>query len=302
MIGRALLAATALAALPGISAADPRETIGWGRSFNNDYFGDNKDRWRTGSYTFSWVRGRSPYDGTPVPFGDILEYRFRSEIIAPLRGSGAPGDRPYAGIFSAGIHTHFDVDAVELSLGADAVAIGPSTGISAFQEWFHDLFSYPAPQYLDGQLPDQLHLGVTAEAALPVRVGPELTLRPFVEVQTGVEEIARIGGDLIFGKVGHDDLLLHDPVTGQIYRGTEGPGNGVSFVAGLDWAAVGGSVYLPEDDGYAATDQRLRARGGVHWQIAPGMSFFYGLTWLSEEFVGQPEGQLIGSLKLNLNF
>jgi len=56
MIGRALLAATALAALPGISAADPRETIGWGRSFNNDYFGDNKDRWRTGSYTFSWAQ------------------------------------------------------------------------------------------------------------------------------------------------------------------------------------------------------------------------------------------------------
>jgi len=28
----------------------------------------------------------------------------------------------------------------------------------------------------------------------------------------------------------------------------------------------------------------------------------YGVTYLSEEYVGQPEGQVVGSIKLNLNF
>lgn len=298
----ALLAAALSAGLPLASLAEPRQTIGWGRSFNNDYFGDYDDRWRTGSYTLSWVRGRSSYDGSAVPFGDIIEYRFRNEIIASSHDAGAPGDRPYAGIIAVGAHTHFDWKQIEISLGADAVAIGPSTHVSAMHEWFHEHFSSPTPQYLADQLPDQLHLGVTAEAAWPVRVSPMLTLRPFVELQGGVEDIARLGADVILGVVGHDDLLLRDTVTGQIYRGSEGPVIGFALMAGADWAAVGGSVYLPEADGFEATDHRLRLRGGVHWQIAPTMSFFYGLTWLSEEFVGQPEGQLIGSVKLNLNF
>ena len=38
--------------------AEERETIGFGRIFNNDFFGDQADRWQTGSNTFSIVRGR----------------------------------------------------------------------------------------------------------------------------------------------------------------------------------------------------------------------------------------------------
>jgi hypothetical protein len=29
---------------------------------------------------------------------------------------------------------------------------------------------------------------------------------------------------------------------------------------------------------------------------------FYGLTWLGEEFAGQSEGQLVGSVRLSLRF
>jgi len=31
-------------------------------------------------------------------------------------------------------------------------------------------------------------------------------------------------------------------------------------------------------------------------------NIFYGLTYLSEEFVGQPEGQTVGSLTVDLQF
>ena len=42
-------------------------------------------------------------------FGDLIEYRLRAEIIAPRRGTAAPGDRPYVGAVPMGAHTHFGV-------------------------------------------------------------------------------------------------------------------------------------------------------------------------------------------------
>ena len=40
----------------------------------------------------------------------------------------------------------------------------------------------------------------------------------------------------------------------------------------------------------------------MFWQWADDVSFFYGATYLSEEFQGQGEGQVVGSLKVNFNF
>ena len=79
---------------------------------------------------------------------------------------------------------------------------------------------------------------------------------------------------MIIGQVAQDDLLLRDVVTGQLYRATEGDGVGLSYLLGVDGASVFDSNYLP----------------------------FYGATYLSEEFEGQTEGQVLGSLKLNFNF
>jgi hypothetical protein len=38
-------------------AAEGRQTLGVGRLLSNDYFGDGKDRWQTGSFSLSIVRG-----------------------------------------------------------------------------------------------------------------------------------------------------------------------------------------------------------------------------------------------------
>ena len=48
---------TALFAVPAV--AQERVTLGWGRLLTNDAIGDGKDRWRTGSYVLSRVRGPS---------------------------------------------------------------------------------------------------------------------------------------------------------------------------------------------------------------------------------------------------
>ena len=90
--------------------------------------------------------------------------------------------------------------------------------------------------------------------------------------------------------------------SGQLYQGVEGTGIGLSLVAGADYGFVGDSLWLPEEQGFSPEPRRLRARAGVHWQIAPQTSFFYGAAYLAPEFVGQDEGQLTGQLRLNFNF
>lgn len=300
---RGLLFAAFYIVFVGVSpaAAQDRIEIGEGRLFSNDYLGDGRDRWRTGSYVFSHVRGQTPYEGAPRPFGEIIEYRLRGEIIAPQAGNNGEGLRPYVGALSLGAHTHFDLDGAQASFGADVTAIGPQTGLADFQERFHDAFNLALPSQ-ENQLGNAFYLSGTVAVTRILPLGQYATIRPFAEAQLGVEDIVRIGGDVIIGAVGQDDLMLRDVVTGQLYRSTTSKGAGPSFVLGADVAAIGDSAFLPEGDDYVASDTRTRARAGVHYQVSDDMSFFYGMTYLSEEFEGQPEGQVLGSLKLNFNF
>ncbi len=295
----ALLIALLPAATPVF--AQDRENIGTGRLFTNDFFGDGHDRWRTGSYVFSHIRARDAYTGTEA-FGDLIEYRARAEILSPSAGSRAPGDRPYVGLMSIGAHTHFDVNGTQLSLGADIVALGPQTGLSAFQESFHDFFEMPDPLFTDQQLGNSFHLNGAAAATRTYRLADNLSIRPFAEAQIGTEDLVRAGADLIFGRAAQDDLMLRDVATGQLYRGTQNDTLGLSYLIGADVASVFGSTLLPSDMGYSVSETRSRARAGVFWQMAEDVSFFYGATYLSEEFEGQSEGQVVGSLKLNFNF
>ena len=66
-------------------------------------------------------------------------------------------------------------------------------------------------------------------------------------------------------------------------------------------AYVEDSVYLPDNIGVDLKNNRYRLRAGVNWQGATS-SVFYGLTYLSEEFENQPEGQLVGSVRLKFEF
>lgn len=300
---RVLIPVLALAAaLAAPAAAQDRVTLGFGRLFTNDFFGDGHDRWRTGSYQWSVIRGPQGSVTRPQDWGRVLEYRFRSDIIAPRVISRGRPDRPYVGQLSFGLHSHVARGGVEGSIGADVVVAGPQTGLAEAQDWYHDLLSLPAPIGGDTQIADAVRIALTAEAAVPLRPTPGLTIRPFAEAQSGMETLLRVGVDLIAGPVGQADLLTRDATTGHLIRAVEGPATGFALVAGADWTQVLDTAYLPEADGYAAEETRIRARAGIHWQIAPQTSFFYGATWLSEEFEGQPEGQLLGSLKLNFNF
>ncbi len=254
-------------ALP-LHAAD-RDRIGIGRLITNDVFGDgiNNDRWRTGSAVVSVVHGPEWTGTLPPRIGDLIEFRFRGEIITPESITRPRrGDRPYASTLSVGVHSHFETRGFEFGLGFDLAFTGPQTGLDTIQGAVHDLIGVrgPSDAVLAAQIPNGVHPTLTFEVARSVALGRNATFRPFIEVQGGIETLARIGGDFHIGQVAQSDLRLRDVTTGQRYRITRGGPPGWAWIFGADIAHVEHSVYLPASRGFTLTDRRQRVRAGVH--------------------------------------
>lgn len=303
MMAKWLLAAILLAtALAQPAMAEPRQTLGWGRLFNNDALGDLHDRWHSGSYTISAVRGPGWNGILPTRFGEILEFRFSGgTITAASLDDPAAGDRRYVAPLSLGLYTHFDWRGFETSLGANLVLTGPLTGIGSFQSWLHGVLNVPKPDLSD-QIGNAAHPTLQAEIGRRFALSDTVTLRPFVAAQAGVETYVRAGGDLVVGSFGMGALMLREDVTGQRYRAVDGAYiPAMSFTLGGDVARVFDSAYLPSGGAAVASATRTRIRAGVQWQ-GEKASAFYGVTYLSPEFDSQPEGQVVGSLNVNLRF
>lgn len=286
----------------GAMAETERVTLGWGRLFTNDALGDGRDRWRTGSYTLSRIRGPQ-WDGVlPARPGEVLEFRLRAETIAPADlVTPDPFDRRYAGLLGVGLHTHFAMQGIETSVGLDVVVTGQQTGLGRFQKRVHDLLDLPRPEVLGEQIPDDAHPLLTLELGRTIPLGVS-RVRPFVEAQAGVEDLVRAGVDLSFGQFDTGALMVREAVTGQRYRAVAlDRVEGYSVTVGADAARVRGSVFLPEGGAAELSETRHRVRAGLHWQGARS-EVFYGLTWMGPEFEQQPEGQLLGSVNLRLRF
>lgn len=284
--------------------AQQRSVLGYGRLTTNDLIGDGHDRWRTGSITSSRVWGYEWTGTAPLQFGALLETRLQGQIIAPADLVRAnPADRPHAGILSVGVHTHFNRGGTEFAVGMDLVVIGPQTRLDGLQSKLHNIVGAPEPSadVLALQIDNQVRPTIVAEMARVFRLSNRFDIRPFAELHAGAETLARFGADFTIGQVTRNELLSRESVTGQRYRVIYRSDPGVSFVFGGDVAAVSDSVYLPENRGFQLTKSRSRARVGVHWQ-GENSSVFYGLSYLGREFEAQPEGQVVGSIRLKLNF
>lgn len=301
---RYLAGVALLFAAVAIVAPAQAERLGYGRLVSNDLIGDAKDRWQTGSVASSRVYGPGWSGGLPASLGEVLELRFNGGAIAPANIMELePGDRPFAGYLSFGLHSHASMGFADLALGADLVLVGPQTGIDQFQTALHDSFDYAtlSDDVRDNQIEDGVFPTMVAEVGRDLPLGNRLTLRPFGEARLGAESLVRLGADVTIGNLGQGALLVREPITGQRYRVIDGPEATTSFVLGGDVAYVDESVFLPTDRGFELTDSRTRLRAGVHWQ-GERQSAFYGITYLSEEFEGQPEGQVVGSMRIQLEF
>lgn len=282
------------------------QRLGITQIFTNDWFGmpigDRFDRWRTGSYQVSGFWGRDGWNGNlPSDPLALMEYRFRGEIIAPDNlAAPAAGDRRYAPALYLGATTHFDYRGLEVAAGADLVLTGDNSGLMGFHDGVHRMFGGSDVNLSNFMIDDGIYLNATVEGARTLEWGAA-SVRPFVEAQAGVETLVRAGADIRLGNFDDEALLIRDATTGQRVVGVPGDnGGGWSFSAGADIAYVNNSVLLPST-GPDAEDMRFRLRGGVNHAFGPS-NFFYGITYLSEEFVGQDEGQLVGSLSLMLRF
>jgi len=291
--------------LAGPALAGPFETtlLGAGQLFSNDALGDNLDRWQTGGVAASWVYGRkaASWAEAQAP-GQVIELRFGGRVVAPAN-LVAPGvDRLYAGALSLGAHTHYQTKGWDVAMGLDLMMTGPQTGLDDFHSNLHRIPGIPgvAPGVSAAQVDNGLHPTFVMELGRDIALGP-VQLRPFVEARAGAETLVRLGGDLTFGRVGSGELLVRDEVTGQRYRAVTDPMPGFAFVLGGDIAAVKSSVFFPARSPVTMEDSRSRVRAGLHWQ-GQKHAAFYGVTWASEEFTTQSEGQVIGSFQIDFNF
>lgn len=309
----AAMALTVCLALPAsaetLDSATPsgedrqRHRIGYGLMFSNDLLGDGKDRWRTGSLTSSRIYGRDWQGQAPATFGELLELRIQGQIIAPsdLRVLD-PADRPWAGALTVELNSHMQRGGTEIALGGGLTVLGPQTQLDELQVWLHDLASAPKPSdaVLDGQIGNSLRPVFSAEIGHPLALSERASLRPFVEARAGDETYLRAGVDFSYGQLSQG-LMVRESITGQRYRTAKAEAEGLTLTAGADIAYVSNSVFLPDSSGYALEKNRHRARLGLHWQ-GQRASAFYGLTYLGKEFSSQSEGQVSGSLQLQLRF
>jgi hypothetical protein len=232
-----------------------------------------------------------------------LEYRVSGATLTPANlEHPAPDDRRYAAPLSLGLHSYSEWQGLQASFGADLVVTGPQSGVGRFQSWLHGVLDVPKPDLAD-QMGNEVFLTVQGELGRDIAVSDHVTFHPFIAAQAGVENLLRAGGDVVIGNFGTGGLLLRDDTTGQRYRGiaAEGGNPAMSLTLGGDVAHVVVSHYLPEGSPASASDTRSRLRAGISWQ-GQRSSAFYGVTYLAPEFDSQPEGQLIGSLNLNLRF
>jgi len=288
----------------GAAQAEGRYRVGYGVVFTNDVIGDGHDRWRSGSVASSRVYAPGWQGAAPARLGEMLELRFNGEIIAPDDiSTPAPGDRPFAGALSLGLHSHLERGGMEYAVGADMVVTGSQTGLDDFQGFLHDIVGGDdlSPGVRRNQVGNEFHPTGVVEAGRSFTLGP-VRLRPFAEARVGVETLVRAGADITIGGLTRGELLVREPVTGQRYRAVREAGGGTAFVLGADIAHVEDSAFLPSRSGLRIEETRARVRGGLHWEGREGGAVFYGVTWLGEEFEGQREGQVVGSLQFRLRF
>ena len=302
-----LIAASLVASLclSVVAHAQERTRLGYGRLITNDFIGDGKDRWRSGGVQSSRIWGPKWTGVAPEGFGQLLELRLGAEILAPddIRNV-SPTDRRYAGALSVGLHTHFQRGQTEFAVGGDMVIVGPQTHLDDFQDALHDLLN--VPQLSDGVRAAQIGNAVNPTAVFEVgqtfALSDRTVVRPFVEGRAGNETLVRAGFDVTIGELGRGELLVRDSVTGHRYRTIQSNWSGYSFVFGADIAAVSDSEFLPDNDTVTLRDTRERVRAGVTWRGESGVTAFYGLTYLGEEFDAQNEGQVVGSIRVRFGF
>jgi outer membrane protein LpxR len=286
------------------SKPDGEKQVQMSSIFTNDFLGDGKDRWRTGSLDVSLTFGGGDLRELPSKAWERYQVRLRSEIIAPASLTApAPTDRRYAGVLGLGLFTHFQKNQYDLYYGGELVFVGDATGVGSFQKSIHNALNItpPSAAVLNNQIPNAVYPTFQAGISKSLK-GAKSLIRPFAEVQAGAETFVRLGADAIFGTAMINDFLLRDSVSGQLISHSKADSSkGFGFLIGADAAYVADSNYLPNSGVSQFKEFRPRARVGMIYQTKK-FDAFYGATWLGKEFDAQTDSQVVGSLNFRVSF
>ncbi|MBB5516583.1 hypothetical protein FHS89_002614 [Rubricella aquisinus] len=277
--------------------------IGRSAALNNDYLGDNEDRWQTASYSSSWLFSSS-LELREIGIGPRFELRARGQIVTPEKLNGAPpaGSRPYAGYIGAGAFSHYTFAGWDVAAGAELGLLGPSSGISDLHTALHDLLSENEPQGWSTQVADQFVFTPVVEAGYKIGgEGGAPMLRPFVTAQMGLEDILRAGVDISIGIDRDLTQPIRDMITGQQFPVRYDRLDQIQLTVGMDVASVQGSEFFPSSHTAMAENTRTRVRGSIFAPVGAA-DVNYGVTWMSEEFTTQGAPQVLGSIGVEFRF
>ncbi|MFD1910687.1 lipid A-modifier LpxR family protein [Halodurantibacterium flavum] len=280
-----------------LRSPDRLEYIGSARIASNDFIGDGKDRWRTGSYRLSFGF-TPPASGPGVGYIRMIEFRLGAEVIAPEKLSRPhEADRRYAGILNVGVRAHGTVGRrIYLTSGLEIYVVGPQTNLYRVHEAIHNAFGMAySERAAELQIDDATYLATNHEAAWTVQLGP-LVARPFIEAHLGMETYLRGGVDLISGGWDVSRFVTRDMTTGHLMPFGQNQQR-ITYVAGIDWAHVAESDLLE----HQVRRDRLRRRLGVHVHNE-GSKLFVGMAYLGPEGINQRGGQRVGSVSITFAF
>ncbi|MDE0714116.1 MAG: DUF2219 family protein, partial [Gammaproteobacteria bacterium] len=151
-------------ALPTLAETEETGFLGFAWSHSNDSLGDWHDRWRSSSSEAGILTGPAGMDQAPPRLGQLMEYRFRSDILMPANvRSPHPGDRRHAGMVAFGLHSHARRRNLNLRVGGELVVIGPQTGLYDIQTRLHRILGFDIPNLPDFQIGNTVRLEASAE-------------------------------------------------------------------------------------------------------------------------------------------
>lgn len=339
---RPVLAAVAASGLHVLPAAAGDAVEGWRWKaesteinpegiFWNDFLVDGQDRWKSGGVTQSYTLPERVFDTRPwTPWRDGrasgIEVQVRGLVVTPDNTAApelGPEDRPYAQYLGIGGYLRSDARprpaplgttmGVEDRVGVEVGWIGEPLFFFDAQDRLHDVIGMGETHSTEANsVGDGFLANIEARRTLRFHRdmgAADVALAPYVDLSLGMRQTAARAG--VNGFVGGDLSARHwnmDPATGAVIPGAwqARPGLHWAVYAGADVGAVANDALLGGTAGLSgpsADPETVVARARAGLVVGWGrVAVSYGLAWMSPEFEGQDEGQLVGAVSVKLPF
>jgi lipid A 3-O-deacylase len=312
-----------------------------GLYMENDLFTGTDEHYTSG-FKLSWSSrdleqfSDSRYANPLLPLFDILPYineknyqknlvfALGQNIYTPVNTDAyalIEDDRPYAGWLYLGVGVVWKDDVVKNSLVLDIGVVGTWSYAEQTQRLIHDLRGFEHPNGWDNQLNDEVGFTLAYERTWRFpkyerRSGFGWEVLPHAGMAVGtVRTFANVGAELRAGVNLPDDFgtpsigpsaTTSTPVDGQLAADRAWFDLGVYLFLRVDGRAVARNIFL---DGNTFSDSPSVDKYPLVADLSAGVAMnikntkiAYAMVYRTEEFEGQDDGQLFGTVSLNWTF